>query len=119
MQRRYLVPVDALERVAADEAARAIYQRLLAALDAIGPYTVEPGHASFLVRNGRAFLGIHPRRAGLLVNVVTDDEIDSPRMAKVERLSRNRVHNEVRLERPGDVDAELIDWITRAYNLTR
>ena len=48
---------DALERVASDPAADAVYQQLLNMLEGIGSFTIEPGKASFLIRNGSAFLG--------------------------------------------------------------
>jgi len=109
---------DALERVASDPAADAVYQQLLKMLEGIGSFTIEPGKASFLIRNGSAFLGVHPRRGALRVNVVLDRPLTAERVVKVEQVSRGRFHNEVLLTRPGQVDAELGRWVAEARKLT-
>ena len=102
----------------ADPAADAVYQRLLKLLEGIGSFTVEPGKASFLIRNGRAFLGVHPRRGALRVNVVLDRPLTAERVAKAEQVSRGRFHNEILLTRPDQVDAELGRWVAEARTLT-
>jgi len=109
---------NALERVAADPALAAIHAGLLGAVLGIGPHEIEDGKGSYLVRNGRAFLGVHPRRGGLLVNIVLDRGIHSERMAKVEQVSRARFHNELLLTSPQEVDHELVRWVREAYSLT-
>ena len=109
---------DALERVAADPNLAAIHAALIGVVRGAGLYEIEPGKASYLVRNDRAFLGVHPRRGGLLVNVVLDHRVESDRMAKVEQVSRARFHNEVLLARPEDVDQEFVGWVREAYSLT-
>jgi hypothetical protein len=32
-------------------------------------------------------------------------------------VSKNRYHNEIKLEQPADVDAELVGWLREAYTL--
>lgn len=108
----------ALERVAADPISAAIYKILVEVLNETGSHTTEPGNASVLIRNGRAFLGVHPRRGGLRVNVVLDRGLSGTRLVKVEQVSRHRYHNEVLLAAPADVDAELAGWIREARALT-
>ncbi|MDI2035618.1 hypothetical protein PJL15_02750 [Paenarthrobacter nitroguajacolicus] len=74
--------------------------------------------SSFHVLHGRAFLGIHPRRGGILLNIVLDRELTSDRVHKAEQVSANRWHNEVIVKEPSGVDAELLDWIREGYGLT-
>lgn len=64
----------------------------------------------------RAFLGVHPRATGLLLNIVTTTPIKSDRIRKAEQVSKNRCHNEIIIEHVDLIDDELIDWITLAYN---
>ncbi|HEX8904765.1 MAG TPA: hypothetical protein VF771_07990, partial [Longimicrobiaceae bacterium] len=56
-------------------------------------------------------------RAGILLNVRTSAAIDSPRVRKLEQVSRSRFHNEILLSSPDDVDAELLAWMGDAYRL--
>ncbi len=109
---------DALDRVASDPAADAVYQGLLHMLEEIGSFTIEPGKASFLVRNGRAFLGVHPRRGALRVNIVLQRALTGKRVDKVEQVSRGRFHNEVVLAVPDDLDEEFGGWVAEAWALT-
>jgi len=46
-------------------------------------------------------------------------DIASRRIAKNERVSANRWHLEIRLERPEDVDRQLISWLKAAYALAK
>jgi hypothetical protein len=64
---------------------------------------------------GTAYLGLHPRKGGLLVNIQTEKPIPSPRVRKGERVSKNRCHCEVVLTDPGQVDDELTGWLEGAW----
>lgn len=108
---------DALERIAADPGADRVYRSLLLLLERLGTFSIEPGKASFLVRNGRSFLGVHPRRGGLRVNIVLPRALTARRVDKVEQVSRSRFHNEVLLTMPDDLDAEFGRWVAEARDL--
>ena len=105
-------------KILADSVAGPIYQRLLTVLAALGPFQLEEKKTSIHVVRGRAFLGVHPRKNALLVNIVTAQPIVSDRVVRHDHVSANRVHNEVLLHAKADVDAELVAWITQAYELT-
>jgi len=109
---------NALEQITGRDASRTIYAALLEAIDELGPYEVEAKKTSLHLSRGRAFLGVHPRSTGLLLNVVTTTALDSPRVRRSEQISANRCHNEVLLTSVDDVDDELRDWIGQAYALT-
>ena len=109
----------ALSTIAADPKASALYSDLTAALHDLGAFDVEAKKTSLHVTNGRAFLGVHPRRGALLLNIVTTEQLESPRIRKAERVSANRWHNEVLLADPSEIDTELLGWVARAYTLTR
>jgi hypothetical protein len=107
----------ALDRIVGAEETRAIWQALERRLGELGPYEVEAKKTSLHVTRGRAFLGVHPRKGALLLNIVTAEPIESPRIKKRERVSANRVHNEVLVQSPADLDEELVGWIRAAYEL--
>ena len=99
------------------ELVQAIYTRLREALSTLGPFQEEPKKTSIhLVRNA-GFAGVHPRKSYLYLNLRTDYPINNPRIAKTEQVSKNRFHNELKLNAPDEVDEELIGWLKDAYTL--
>jgi Domain of unknown function (DUF5655) len=107
----------ALEKVESGSPNKEVYAALLALLDRLGPYEVENKKSSLHITRGRAFLGVHPRAVGLLVNIVLTGPLGSPRVRQAEQVSVNRCHNEVVVSSPTDVDDELAAWIAEAYAL--
>ena len=108
----------ARERIQGDPTSATIFSALTSQVSGLEGYEFQEKASSFHVAHGRAFLGIHPRRGGILVNIVLDRELDSSRVHRAERVSANRWHNEIVLSDPAEIDAELGLWIREAYNLT-
>jgi hypothetical protein len=97
---------------------RALYDFLLERVKSLGPVVEENKKTSAHIVAGKgAFLGVHPRSDGLLVNIVLDRELGGERVAKREQVSKSRYHNEVRIFSPQDIDEELMGWIRDAYQL--
>ena len=97
-------------------ASSAVFELLSVRLAEIGPFNIEEKKTSLHITNDRAaFLGVHPRSKGLRLNIVLPNAIASKRIAKVERISANRWHNEIDLDGVAAVDSELMDWIRQAY----
>jgi hypothetical protein len=95
-----------------------LYAALVERMQGLGPYQEEPKKGSIHVVVGKgAFLGVHPRAAGLLLNIVLDRALESPRVAKAEQVSRTRFHNELKVTELAEIDAELLGWIREAYAL--
>src|SRR3712207_3844656 len=105
----------ARERIESDPISSDLYEALLARFQTLGDVEVEEKATSFHVVHGRAFAGVHPRRGGLLVNIVLDQPISSGRTHRVEQVSANRWHNEVLLSRRDDLDAQFDGWVAEAY----
>ncbi|MEW9872735.1 DUF5655 domain-containing protein [Arthrobacter sp. HS15c] len=108
----------ARERIQGDPTSSAIYGALIDQISTFDGCELQENASSFHVTHGRAFLGIHPRRGGILVNIVLDRQLDSARVHRSERVSANRWHNETILLDPAGNDAELDAWIREAYTLT-
>lgn len=98
--------------------AEAIYDAVLAAVRKFGPVLVEEKKTSIHLVAGSGFAGVHPRKAAILLNIRSDAAISSPRVRKVEQVSKSRFHNEMLLETPKDVDREVIGWLRAAYQLS-
>jgi Domain of unknown function (DUF5655) len=95
----------------------ATYQEVLTSLRTIGPFAVEPKKSSIHLVRSSGFAGVHPRKGYLYLNLRLDRALSGPRIAKTEQVSKNRWHNEIRLDSPEQVDEELRGWLREAYTL--
>lgn len=100
------------------EACRKAFSVLVSFLDQFQDVVTEPKQTSaHFVAAGAAFLGAHPRREGIRINIVLSRLLSDDRIVKAERTSKTRFHNEVDLEADTAIDPELADWIKEAYDL--
>lgn len=97
-----------------DAVVRAIYERLLDALHGLGAFSVEPKKTSIHLVNKVGFAGVHPRKSALYLNLRTEHAIENARVVKTEQVSKNRYHNEIKLDSPDAVDAEVRQWLSDA-----
>lgn len=103
--------------VGRDPVVRAIYQKILTAARANGPFVEDPKKTSIHLARKTAFVGVATRNNALLLTVKSDRDIRSPRIEKREHTSANRWHLVVRLEDPRDVDPEIKGWLKNAFAL--
>jgi len=99
-------------------AIREVYDRLLEVLREIGPVREEPKKTSIHLVRTSALAGVEVRKDYLLLNLKSDHPLESPRVAKTEQLSARRFHQKVKLSSPGEVDAEIRQWLAHAYELS-
>jgi hypothetical protein len=64
-----------------------------------------------------AFVGVHFRRSHLLITIKAAVPIDSPRIVKVEQVSRNRWHCEVKVSAETEIDEEFTACARSAYEI--
>lgn len=100
-----------------DPTVRQTYEGLLRVLAACGPFTAEAKKTSIHLIRTSGFAGVHPRKSYLYLNLRLARALDGPRIAKTEQVSKNRWHNEIRLDTPEQIDAELCGWLQEAYTL--
>ena len=102
--------------IAGDENRELIYQALLQALTKLGNAIVEEKMSSLHIVAGRvAFLGVHPRRGAVRLNIVLNRSLANDRCIKSEAVSKTSFHNEVNVSAISEIDIELVGWITEAY----
>ena len=106
---------DAIAR--ADPALQRVYARILKAAQALGPVIEERGERSVLLRSRGGFLGVHPKRDCLDLQIVTDHAIRAARVTKVDPVSARRFHVHVRIAGEKEVDGQLREWLREAYDL--
>jgi hypothetical protein len=100
-----------------DPAVRATYERLLIRVRRIGPVVAEQNRSSIHLKSRAAFAGVHPLKSRLELSIVSDVPITDPRVTKRERISASRYQNIVPISSPHDIDAQLLEWLKRAYEL--
>ena len=108
----------ARDRIEGDPLSASLYAALIQEVAQIGEHEIEEKLTSIHIVHGRAFLGVHPRKSALLVNIVLDHPLGSARLHRTEQVSAARWHHEILRHSPAELDAELVGWITAAYALT-
>ena len=97
---------------------REIYEKLLAAVGVFGKVKIEPHKTSIHLVNCTAFAGVAVRKDHLVLTIKSDLPMESDRIFKSERVSRNRYHHEIRLASPLDVNKELVAWLKAGWKLS-
>ena len=69
----------------------------------------------FLKRD-RKLAEVRPKSKWLAVTLYLDRVIDDPRIARTIRISAERTVHEVKLRDASDVDDQLREWLTEAYD---
>ena len=101
----------------ASPAAQKLYRDLIRTIRTLGPFEEELKKTSVHLVRASAFAGVQFRRQYLLVTIKSDGPIKSQRVIKLEQVSKNRWHSEVRLSSDADFDSQLLGWLRAAYDL--
>jgi hypothetical protein len=96
---------------------KATYDAVLSAARSLGPVVEDPKKTSIHLVRRTAFAGVTTRRASLILTLKSATDLGSRRVRRRERASANRWHLEIELTDPKEVDRELRDWLSRAYDL--
>ncbi len=100
------------------ESSRQANATLLTYVETLGPLDVQEKKTCLHLAAGKAaFLGVHPRKNGVRINLVLDRPLVGDRIVKAEKVSKNRFHNEVDFGASDQIDPELATWIAEAYRL--
>jgi len=92
---------------------------LMQLLRSIGPYKGERKKASIHIVQGRAFVGIHPKKSYLGVNIVLDYAKAVPSANKVERVSANRFHHFYKITEKRELNKSFSRLLKEAYDLAQ
>jgi|SRR5215467_11415489 len=96
-----------------------MYRKLIAAARKLGPVAESPKKTSIHLERKTAFAAVYVRKSYINLVVKADHEINSLRVRKIEKVSRNRVFHTIRLDSVADIDGELLGWIKDAYLLSQ
>ena len=101
-----------------DAVTKTVYQQLLKGVKKFGRVIEDPKKTSIHLVNKTAFAGVATRNKAIVLTIKSDRELSSPRFHKSEQTSARRFHHEVKLTSIAEVDAELLDWLKAAYELS-
>lgn len=96
-----------------------LQRALMKVLDTFGTYRVEQKKSSVHVIRERAFIGIHPKKSYLGVNVVLDRSKASPPASKVDRVSANRFHHYYKITSKQQLNSLFTQLLKEAYDLAQ
>lgn len=94
-----------------------LYRTLLSELKKFGKVVAEEKKTSIHLKSGKSFAGVHPRKNYFILNIVSSSPIKNPRIIKTEQVSKSRFHNELKIEKPADINVELLAWLKTAHDL--
>src|SRR5437879_4517592 len=97
---------------------RDLYAELLRALESLGKFAEERKKTSVHLVRKSAFAGVHPRRKYLIGTVKAAEPIDSQRIFKTGQVSKSRWHCDLKLTTKSEIDAELLGWLAKAYDIS-
>jgi hypothetical protein len=90
---------------------------LMQLLRSIGKYKIEEKKESIHIVRERAFLGIHPKKSYLGVNVVLNHSNAVPVASKIEQVSANRFHHFYKITDKRDLNKAFALLLKEAYDL--
>jgi hypothetical protein len=102
-----------------DARLRNTYDALVFRLEEFGPVRVDAVQGSINLISRHHFGAVTVQKRALRLEFLLDEEIESPRIVRVQRLGPRRVAHSVKLCAPDEVDEELLGWLRRAYLLQR
>ena len=94
---------------------RAIYEAIVRQFEGIGPVLVDPVNVGVVIKRSRSFAVVRAKRDRLVLEFLLSRAAEHPRISRTMRLSANRTAHAVDLTRVEDVDDQVRDWLTEAY----
>jgi hypothetical protein len=96
---------------------RAIFDRVRAAAEALGPVEVLPERTRIALHARMSFAAFMPRRRWLAGHLVLARRVDSARFSQIQVISARNIVHQFRLDRRDDVDEQFAAWLAEAYQV--
>jgi hypothetical protein len=99
------------------DAVRETYDAILHYARQLGTFEEQAKKTSIHLARRAAFAGVATRKDALILTIKSNANVSDSRIHKIEQVSANRWHLEVRLTAPDQVDAQVREWLKVAYQL--
>jgi hypothetical protein len=96
---------------------RECFDALVAEIERWGPLRVDAVKTSINLAARAHFAGVAVQKEALAVGFVLARKVDDPRIARHEDLGGRWTGHRVRIAKPSDLDAQLLNWLKEAYAL--
>ncbi|MGA9408543.1 MAG: DUF5655 domain-containing protein [Bacteroidota bacterium] len=106
------------ERPIAMNSTEELYTELLSLLKRVGTFKTEHKKESIHIVHGRAFVGIHPKKSYLGVNIVLEKGEIPLKADKVEQVSSHRFHHFFKITSKRQMNKPFVRLLHEAYHLT-
>ncbi|MCU0489930.1 MAG: DUF5655 domain-containing protein [Anaerolineales bacterium] len=101
-------------------ALRPVYEKILSALQPIGEFTIQPRQAYIGLARKQQFAAVKPSTpARLDLGLRLKDPATSPRLEPAQGVGGGSINYKVSLHSPGEVDAQVVEWLRQAYERAR
>jgi hypothetical protein len=94
------------------------WQRLRETAIALGEQRVYASHHSIMFSRKSCYFFVRPKKSFLEVCVFLPRGLKSPKVRRVDRASRAKVANLMRIVHRDEVEAPLTEWLQEAYDLS-
>jgi len=94
---------------------RKAFDRLLAALERLGPFRTEAVKTSINLAGRAHFGSVRPVKDGLNVGFVLSRRLDHPRVLHTEQVTPALFGHRVKIRDAEEIDDELLGWLAEAY----
>ena len=97
-------------------AQREIYDAVMDHLTMLGPVHADVVRVGVFLKHESKFAELRPKVRSLSLALVLPRVVDDARIARSERISVERVANFLKLTSVVDLDEQLLDWLSEAYD---
>src|SRR5262245_44673287 len=94
---------------------RTAYNAIARHLATLEGVQVDPVSACVMFKRSRTFAEVRAKRDCLVLSFILSRVLDDERITKTLQLSANRTVHSVDIQRAGDVDRAVRDWLTESY----
>jgi hypothetical protein len=95
---------------------RAIYDAMMAHLRTLGPVHEDAVSVGVFLLNDHKFAEVRPMARKLKLYLFLPRRVEHPRIGQTLRLSAERTMHTVRFDSIDEVDDEIREWLTEAYD---
>lgn len=92
------------------------YERLRDAASAFGEQRIYASHKSIMFARKSCYFFVRPHRTHLELCVFLDRPIKAPQVRRVERPSKAKVANFIRVTHRDEIEAPITDWLLEAFD---
>ena len=97
---------------------REAWERLRETAEAFGDQRIYASHKSIMFSRKSCYFFVRPKRKFLELCVFLARPLKTPRVRRVDRVSKSKVVHTIQITHRDEVEAPITDWLREAYDLS-